>query len=127
MGACHVGRPPDRLLIDANGDDGPRKLFYDGKTVVLALDAAGSIYATLPVPDTITMMGEDCLSPAGGATVRSAAHAERGQSGRRAEEQKGRRVMGFVEDGRSHRFFLPANLLRWNLGVGGGLVNLTKR
>jgi hypothetical protein len=49
-------RRPDRLLIDANGDDGPRKLFYDGKTVVLALDAAGSQYATLPVPDTITMM-----------------------------------------------------------------------
>jgi hypothetical protein len=49
-------RRPDRLLIDANGDDGPRKLFYDGKTVVLALDAAGSTFATLPVPDTITMM-----------------------------------------------------------------------
>ncbi len=49
-------RRPDRLLIDVNGDDGPRKLFYDGKTVVLALDAAGSQYATLPVPDTITMM-----------------------------------------------------------------------
>src|SRR5580692_5792954 len=43
-------RRPDRLLIDANGDDGPRKLFYDGKTVVLALDATGSLYATLPVP-----------------------------------------------------------------------------
>jgi hypothetical protein len=49
-------RRPDRLLIDANGDDGPRKLFYDGKTVALTLDAAGSRYATLPVPDTITMM-----------------------------------------------------------------------
>ena len=49
-------RRPDRLLIDANGDDGPRKLFYDGKTVVLALDASGSLYATLPVPDSITMM-----------------------------------------------------------------------
>jgi hypothetical protein len=49
-------RRPDRLLIDANGDNGPRKLFYDGKTVVLALDATGSRYATLPVPDTITMM-----------------------------------------------------------------------
>ena len=49
-------RRPDRLLIDANGDDGPRKLFYDGKTVALALDAAGNHYATLPVPNTITMM-----------------------------------------------------------------------
>ncbi len=48
-------RRPDRLLIDANGDDGPRKLFYDGKTVFLALDAAGNQYATLPVPDTITL------------------------------------------------------------------------
>lgn len=47
---------PDRLLIDGNGDDGPRKLFYDGKTVALALDAAGDHYATLPVPNTITMM-----------------------------------------------------------------------
>jgi hypothetical protein len=49
-------RRPDRMLIDANGDDGPIKLFYDGKTVALALEAAGSQYATLPVPDTITMM-----------------------------------------------------------------------
>jgi hypothetical protein len=49
-------RRPDRLLIDTNGDDGPRKLFYDGKTVVLSLDTAGSQYATLPVPDTITLM-----------------------------------------------------------------------
>lgn len=48
-------RRPDRLLIDANGDDGPRKLYYDGKTVTLALDG-GSQYATLPVPNTITMM-----------------------------------------------------------------------
>ena len=59
----HVGhdfritvRRPDRLLIDVNGDDGRRKLFYDGKTVALALDPSGSEYATLPVPDTITMM-----------------------------------------------------------------------
>jgi hypothetical protein len=49
-------RRPDRLMMDANGDDGPRKLFYDGKTVALVLNAAGSQYATLPVPDSITMM-----------------------------------------------------------------------
>jgi hypothetical protein len=49
-------RRPDRLLIDANGDDGPRKLLYDGKNVVLELNTAGSLYATLPVPDTITKM-----------------------------------------------------------------------
>lgn len=46
---------PDRLLIDGTGDDGPRKLLYDGKTVVLAVDG-GKVYATLPVPDTIQMM-----------------------------------------------------------------------
>jgi hypothetical protein len=46
---------PDRMLIDGDGDDGPRKLFYDGKSVVLSLDG-GSHYATLPVPNTITMM-----------------------------------------------------------------------
>jgi hypothetical protein len=58
----HVGhdfkitvRRPDRLRVDATGDNGPRKLFYDGKTVVLATDD-GSLYATLPVPDTIQMM-----------------------------------------------------------------------
>lgn len=49
-------RRPDRLLIAANGDDGPSKLFYDGNTVVLALGADGNQYATLPVPNTITMM-----------------------------------------------------------------------
>ena len=49
-------RRPDRMLIDGTGDDGPRKLFYDGKTVTLALDATGSQYATLPVPNNITMM-----------------------------------------------------------------------
>ncbi len=48
-------RRPDRLLIDATGDDGPRKLIYDGKTVVLALDD-GKTYASLPVPNTIERM-----------------------------------------------------------------------
>lgn len=46
---------PDRLLISGTGDDGPRKLIYDGKTVVLSLDN-GKTYATLPVPDTIEHM-----------------------------------------------------------------------
>jgi hypothetical protein len=48
-------RRPDRLLIDANGDQGPLKLFYDGGTAVLAR-GAGNVYASLPVPNTITMM-----------------------------------------------------------------------
>lgn len=48
-------RRPDRLLVDGTGDDGPRKLIYDGKTVVLSLDN-GKMYASLPVPDTIQQM-----------------------------------------------------------------------
>jgi hypothetical protein len=48
-------RRPDRLTVDVTGDDGPRELIYDGKTVVLALDD-GKRYATLPVPDTIDRM-----------------------------------------------------------------------
>ena len=48
-------RRPDRLLIDGTGDDGPRKLIYDGKTAVLVLDD-GRKYASLPVPGTIEGM-----------------------------------------------------------------------
>ena len=48
-------RRPDRLLIAGSGDDGPRKLIYDGSTVVFALDD-GKTYATLPVPNTIQQM-----------------------------------------------------------------------
>jgi hypothetical protein len=43
---------PDRLLVDGTGDDGPRKLIYDGKAAVVVLDN-GKKYARLPVPDTI--------------------------------------------------------------------------
>jgi hypothetical protein len=46
---------PDHLLVDGTGDDGPRKLIYDGKTAVLVLDN-GKKYASLPVPDTIDGM-----------------------------------------------------------------------
>jgi hypothetical protein len=48
-------RRPDRLLIDGTGDDGPRKLIYDGKTAVVVLDD-GRKYASLPVPDTMDGM-----------------------------------------------------------------------
>jgi len=48
-------RRPDRLLVDATGDDGPRKLIYDGKTAVVALDG-GKRYASIPVPNTIEGM-----------------------------------------------------------------------
>ena len=48
-------RRPDRLLVDGTGDDGPRKLVYDGKTATLVLDD-GKKYASLPVPNTIQGM-----------------------------------------------------------------------
>jgi hypothetical protein len=48
-------RRPDRLLIAGTGDDGPRKLLYDGNAVVLAIDD-GKEYASLPVPPTIEQM-----------------------------------------------------------------------
>jgi hypothetical protein len=48
-------RRPDGLLVDGTGDDGPRKLIYDGKTVVVSMDD-GKEYATLPVPNTIEHM-----------------------------------------------------------------------
>jgi hypothetical protein len=48
-------RRPDRLLIAGTGDDGPRKLIYDGSNAVFAL-GGGKTYATLPVPNTIQQM-----------------------------------------------------------------------
>jgi hypothetical protein len=48
-------RRPDRLLVDATGDDGPRKLLYDGQTAMLVLND-GKQYASLPVPNTIDGM-----------------------------------------------------------------------
>ncbi len=48
-------RRPDRLLVDRNGDDGPGKLVYDGKTVVIYMGGANK-YVTIPVPDTIEGM-----------------------------------------------------------------------
>jgi hypothetical protein len=46
---------PDRLLIDGTGDDGPRKLVYDGKAAAVVLEN-GKKYASLPVPNTIDGM-----------------------------------------------------------------------
>jgi hypothetical protein len=50
-----IVRRPDRLLVDGTGDDGPRKLIYDGKTAVVAMDD-GKRYAAVPVPSTIEGM-----------------------------------------------------------------------
>jgi hypothetical protein len=46
---------PDHLLVDGTGDDGPRKLIYDGKAAVVVLEN-GKKYASVPVPDTIDGM-----------------------------------------------------------------------
>jgi hypothetical protein len=48
-------RRPDRLLVEGTGDDGPRRLIYNGKTAVLALDD-GKKYVSIPVPGTIEGM-----------------------------------------------------------------------
>lgn len=48
-------RRPDRLLVEGTGDDGPRKLVYDGNTAMLVVDD-GKKYASLPVPPTIEGM-----------------------------------------------------------------------
>ncbi len=48
-------RRPDRLLVDRNGDDGPGKLVYDGKTVIIYM-GDGNKYASIPVPATIEGM-----------------------------------------------------------------------
>ena len=41
---------PNRLLVDLTGDDGARKLVFDGKTVIAYL-AAEKKYASIPVPE----------------------------------------------------------------------------
>jgi len=48
-------RRPDRLLVVGAGDDGPRKLIYDGKTTVVFL-GDGKQYASVLVPNTIEAM-----------------------------------------------------------------------
>jgi hypothetical protein len=48
-------RRPDRLLVDRNGDDGPGKLVYDGKSFVIYMADANK-YFSIPVPNTIEGM-----------------------------------------------------------------------
>jgi hypothetical protein len=57
-------RRPNRLLVSRNGDDGPGKLAYDGKTlVVYASD--GNKYASIPVPGTIDAMMKEAMGRLG--------------------------------------------------------------
>jgi hypothetical protein len=53
-------RRPDRLLVEGTGDDGARKLIYDDKTLVLAMDG-GKKYASVAVPDTIDSMMHEAV------------------------------------------------------------------
>ena len=55
---------PDRLLVEVAGDDGPRRLVYDGKTLVLA-SGDGRKYASIPVPGTIEAMMKEAMGRLG--------------------------------------------------------------
>ena len=57
-------RRPNRLLVLRNGDDGPGKLAYDGKTLVIYI-ADGNKFATIPVPDTIEGMMKEAMGRLG--------------------------------------------------------------
>jgi hypothetical protein len=50
-----VVRRPDRVLVESSGDDGPGKLLYDGKTLVV-YNATLKQYAKVPAPGTIQGM-----------------------------------------------------------------------
>ena len=55
---------PNRLLVVRNGDDGPSKLVYDGKTLYLYLADANK-YAAIPVPGTIAGMMKEAMGRLG--------------------------------------------------------------
>ena len=57
-------RRPDRLLVDRNGDDGPGKIVYDGKTVVIYMANANK-YVSIPVPNTIEGMMKEAMGRLG--------------------------------------------------------------
>jgi hypothetical protein len=50
-----VVRRPDRVLVELSGDDGPGKLLYDGKTLVV-YNATLKQYVKVPAPGTIQEM-----------------------------------------------------------------------
>lgn len=56
---------PNRLLVDVTGDDGSRKLVFDGKTASIYL-AAENKYASVPVPEgTIEAMMKELMGRLG--------------------------------------------------------------
>src|SRR5271165_295357 len=57
-------RRPDRMLVVGTGDDGARKLIYDGKTLVVSMDD-GKKYASVAVPATIDGMMHDAVGKLG--------------------------------------------------------------
>jgi hypothetical protein len=57
-------RRPDRLLVARDGDDGPGKLVYDGKTLVIYMADANK-YFTIPVPNTIEGMMKEAMGRLG--------------------------------------------------------------
>jgi hypothetical protein len=57
-------RRPNRLLVIRNGDDGPSKLVYDGKTLIVYI-ADGNKFASIPVPDTIDGMMKEAMGRLG--------------------------------------------------------------
>jgi hypothetical protein len=59
-----VVRRPNRLLVLRSGDDGPGKLVYDGKIVVIYMGDANK-FATIPVPDTIEGMMKEAMGRLG--------------------------------------------------------------
>ncbi len=57
-------RRPDRMLVVRNGDDGPGKLVYDGKTLFI-YTSDGNKYAEIPVPGTIEGMMKEAMGRLG--------------------------------------------------------------
>ena len=57
-------RRPNRLLVLRNGDDGPGKLVYDGKTLIIYM-ADGNKFASVPVPDNIEGMMKEAMGRLG--------------------------------------------------------------
>jgi hypothetical protein len=57
-------RRPNRMLVVRNGDDGPGKLVYDGKTLFI-YSAEGNKYFSIPVPGTIEGMMKEAMGRLG--------------------------------------------------------------